>query len=938
AGIDSSAATPQTQRRAYLQRARIAIETGEIAAATEDLAQADAQARAGASAPPEVDLFARTLDARVAAARGERERAVAALRALSDELAAAPALSSSDLRLAVGVYLAAGELALHRATEAGATLDALLPEVLATLHPADPVRTDAVITRALVDRAEGRFRAAQDRVAAALGEVAATAGTANLAYAQLAWRHALNATVANRPLEAIPALTRAVAWFDDALGAVNPFTRSAREALAYAYAAAERLPEAIALQRAVVSAYAASAQTSPSALVAVRHNLANYLGRDHRYHESEALLDALIVGAPGAGVRPERVAHLELDLAYVLLQTARAVDACRRVQAVGSAVNAGLALPADLASEHALLAALCRVRESRSEGIARLREVVARRVALFGADSVAGLAAQAALARAQMDAGDAAGARTSLEALAATVEAMRRVEAPDATGARNAFAQWLQSDALFAGYRDLAFLEARSGNVARAIGAAEASRGRSLNDAIGVAQDIAGMPTRDQYRAGALLARIREYDAEIALLAPADPARTALEVARSEAAAALDALRAAVAAGARAGEAFDVDRARARLPAATAFVGIEVVHGGVWAYVVRRDRAPVAVMLDAAVPLLGALRPLWTALSSPRTELAPIWRTADGAYVNALGAPSAGARRIAPAALAETLAQALIVPLLPALRGVTSLVVAADGPLAAFPFDALALGGVPLAARFSIRRAPSLRVFVGRTRPASPARHRRDLVAIGAPDYAALTPTAAGPLPTRAWEPLPGASAEIATIAAMFPPDRRLVVAGDAASKARVVELARDGTLATTRYVHVAAHGLLSADAPQWSSIVLADDGAASYLTAAEIATFAIGADVVVLSACETARGKEVAGEGMFGLPYALAVAGARATLLTLWPVADRPTADFMRRFYARLAQGAAPDVALARTKRDFIRSRSFSAPFYWAPFVLYGN
>jgi CHAT domain-containing protein len=109
-------------------------------------------------------------------------------------------------------------------------------------------------------------------------------------------------------------------------------------------------------------------------------------------------------------------------------------------------------------------------------------------------------------------------------------------------------------------------------------------------------------------------------------------------------------------------------------------------------------------------------------------------------------------------------------------------------------------------------------------------------------------------------------------------------------------------------------------------------------VTAAELATFDVGADLVVLSACETALGKDVAGEGLFGLPYALAVAGARATLLTLWPVADRPTAEFMRRFYAKLARGVAPAAALAQTKREFIRSKEFSAPFYWAPFVLYGT
>ena len=109
-------------------------------------------------------------------------------------------------------------------------------------------------------------------------------------------------------------------------------------------------------------------------------------------------------------------------------------------------------------------------------------------------------------------------------------------------------------------------------------------------------------------------------------------------------------------------------------------------------------------------------------------------------------------------------------------------------------------------------------------------------------------------------------------------------------------------------------------------------------MTAAEIATYAIGADLVVLAACETALGKDVAGEGVFGLPYALTVAGARATLLSLWPVSDDSAAAFMARFYARLARGAAPAVALAETKREFIRDPKYAAPFHWAPWVLYGG
>src|SRR4030095_7950615 len=244
----------------------------------------------------------------------------------------------------------------------------------------------------------------------------------------------------------------------------------------------------------------------------------------------------------------------------------------------------------------------------------------------------------------------------------------------------------------------------------------------------------------------------------------------------------------------------------------------------------------------------------------------------------------------------------------------------------------------PLAARFIVQYAPSLAIWSARRAQRSSTSFRRDLVAIGAPDYSAMTPSAIGPLPARAWGALPGAAAELDAIAALFPRDRVEVATGVEASKTLALALARDGTLASARYVHIAAHGLLAIDAPQSSSIVLDGGGVPAYLTSAEIATLDIRADLVVLSACETALGKDVAGEGVFGLPYAFAIAGARRTLLTLWPVADRPTERFMRRLYEKLARGAAPDAALAQTKREFIRSKDYSRPFFWAPFVLCGN
>lgn len=96
-----------------------------------------------------------------------------------------------------------------------------------------------------------------------------------------------------------------------------------------------------------------------------------------------------------------------------------------------------------------------------------------------------------------------------------------------------------------------------------------------------------------------------------------------------------------------------------------------------------------------------------------------------------------------------------------------------------------------------------------------------------------------------------------------------------------------------------------------------ANDG---LLTAAEAATLDLGGtQLVVLSACETAAGKALDGEGIYGLRRALKLAGADTVVMTLWPVSDLYTGAFMNDFYQRFVGGRHPAVALAETKRDHL-------------------
>src|SRR5437588_12628229 len=95
-----------------------------------------------------------------------------------------------------------------------------------------------------------------------------------------------------------------------------------------------------------------------------------------------------------------------------------------------------------------------------------------------------------------------------------------------------------------------------------------------------------------------------------------------------------------------------------------------------------------------------------------------------------------------------------------------------------------------------------------------------------------------------------------------------------------------------------------------------------------------------MLSACETGLGKEKRGEGVIGLTRAFMYAGAPTVGVSLWSVADKSTADLMADFYKSLlgGAGAQPSAALRSARLAMIAGKRYSAPFYWAPFVLVGD
>jgi CHAT domain-containing protein/tetratricopeptide (TPR) repeat protein len=153
----------------------------------------------------------------------------------------------------------------------------------------------------------------------------------------------------------------------------------------------------------------------------------------------------------------------------------------------------------------------------------------------------------------------------------------------------------------------------------------------------------------------------------------------------------------------------------------------------------------------------------------------------------------------------------------------------------------------------------------------------------------------------------------------------------------------RNREMTNYRLVHIASHGLLDAERPQFTGVVLSlignktNDG---FLRTDEIFNLRMGTPLVMLSACETGLGKEKRGEGVIGLTRAFIYAGAPTVGVSLWSVADKSTAELMTDFYKRLLTPTptSPSSALREAQLTMINGKKYSAPFYWAPFVLEGE
>jgi CHAT domain-containing protein len=301
------------------------------------------------------------------------------------------------------------------------------------------------------------------------------------------------------------------------------------------------------------------------------------------------------------------------------------------------------------------------------------------------------------------------------------------------------------------------------------------------------------------------------------------------------------------------------------------------------------------------------------------------------------------------------------------------LLVVAEGALNYVPFEALVTrpGGADysslsyLVGEREIVYAPSASVVAALRQARAAAAAARGLLVVADPVFDAADPRTRG----RQLKPSPAGAqraamqSAIADVSRLKAPQLRLVrLDGTRSEGERIAELARAGgdaadvwldfdaseanlrrrDLSRYRVLHVATHGLLDSERPQFSGLALTlvgDPESDGFLRTDEVFNLRLGAQLVMLSACETALGKEKRGEGVIGLTRAFMYAGAPTVGVSLWSVADRSTAELMPDFYKRFfaTRGGAP-AAMRGAQQQMIAGKRYSAPFYWAPFVLVGD
>ena len=184
--------------------------------------------------------------------------------------------------------------------------------------------------------------------------------------------------------------------------------------------------------------------------------------------------------------------------------------------------------------------------------------------------------------------------------------------------------------------------------------------------------------------------------------------------------------------------------------------------------------------------------------------------------------------------------------------------------------------------------------------------------------------------------PLKYSAVEVKKISRFIKGKFRDIYTREAAKEEKV----KESSMADYKIVHFATHGLLDEKVPMRSSLVLSldqDPKEDGFYQVREIYNTRLNSDLVILSACQTGKGRLEKGEGVSGLSRAFLYAGAQSVLVSLWNINDKATSEFMGYFYQYLSQRKSKQKALQMAKIKMVKSK-YAHPFYWGSFILIGD
>jgi CHAT domain-containing protein/Tfp pilus assembly protein PilF len=299
------------------------------------------------------------------------------------------------------------------------------------------------------------------------------------------------------------------------------------------------------------------------------------------------------------------------------------------------------------------------------------------------------------------------------------------------------------------------------------------------------------------------------------------------------------------------------------------------------------------------------------------------------------------ARDLGFRATAAALYKLLLTPATTSLANVRHLIVVPDGVLWELPFQALVKpDGQYLLDSCAISYAPSLTALRAMTEVKQQRRQSSggfQLLAMGNPAWSRKAEERAKAFyRDQSLGNLPQAETEVRRLGRIYGEGQSHVYVGLEARESRF-----KSESAEPRVLHLATHGILNDSSPLYSYLLLAGDSGDSsedgLLEAWELMRMKLNAELVVLSACETARGRVGAGEGVIGLSWALFVSGVPATVLSEWKVESDSTSRLMVAFHQNRTKGMSDADALRAAELVIRKDPRFQHPFYWAPFIIIG-